>query len=74
MGLRLHFNQKTWETFAKHLRLYSWGVGGLFTSAGYELSDGLVLFSSILLWFAFQLGALVLESVTHDGKEERSKP
>jgi hypothetical protein len=73
MGLKFYFNQKTWEAAAKQLRAVSWGIGGLVTAAGYQISNGWVLVASIFSWFFLQLCAFVLESIKHENDDERSK-
>lgn len=73
MGLKFYFNQKAWEAAAKQLRAVSWGVGGVATAAGYQLSNGWVLVASGLTWLILQAGAFVLESVKHEHNDERSK-
>lgn len=70
MGLKFYFNQKAWEAAAKQLRAVSWGVGGVITATGYQLSSGWVLAVSCITWLVLQTAAFVLESVKH---EERSK-
>jgi len=73
MGLKFYFNQKTWEAAAKQFRAVSWGIGGLVTAAGYQISNGWVLAASGFAWLVLQVCAFVLESVKHEHDDERSK-